>query len=424
MVSPSPHASRRNATADIAAMPSETKPRQHRRRSHSEPEVAHAGPIVLQVIPELHAGGAEQTTLDVGRALVKAQFGSIVVSESGRLGQLLRAAGAEIIKLPVASKNPHTMWRNARAIAKIIRSRNIAVVHARSRSCAWSAMIAARKTGVPFVTTYHGIYNASGPFKRFYNSIMARGDTVIANSEWTANHIRTIYPEAAERITVIPRGVDLARFRPESVTAERIKQQRDWWMVKPDDRVILLPGRLSRWKGQHLFLEAIKRLKDSGQLPPNVKAVLAGDPQGRENYLDELTGMIRTHLEGIAVLSGHVIDMPAAYSAANIVVSASIEPEAFGRVPPEASAMERTIIATDHGGARETVRTGETGFLIKPNDADALAKALADLLSRPPSALQEMGRKGRAFVSERFSIERMCADTLEVYRKAMKPRAK
>jgi glycosyltransferase involved in cell wall biosynthesis len=405
-------------------MQTETKHRQHSRRRSAEPEIVHAGPIVLQVIPELHAGGAEQTTLDMGRALVKAQFGSIVVSESGRLGNLLRASGSEIIKLPVASKNPHTMWRNARAIAKIIRERNIVLVHARSRSCAWSALMAARKTGVPFVTTYHGIYNGNGAFKRFYNSVMARGDTVIANSEWTANHIRTIYPDTASRLTVIPRGIDLAQFRPEAVTPDRIKKLFESWLMPPGGRIVLLPGRLSRWKGQHLFLDVLKRLKDSGRLPPDVRAVIAGDPQGRDSYLDELSGFIRTHLEGVAVLSGHVTDMPAAYMASDIVISSSIEPEAFGRVPPEAGAMERTVIATDHGGARETVIAGETGLLVRPNDPEALANALADLLTRPPETLRAMGRKGRAYVAERFSVERMCADTLEVYRKAIKPKAR
>ena len=188
--------------------------------------------------------------------------------------------------------------------------------------------------------------------------------------------------------------------------------------------LILLPGRLSRWKGQHLFLDVLKRMKAAGQLPPGVKAVIAGDPQGREQYLNELDEIIRTSLGDVAVLSGHITDMPAAYTAADIVISASIEPEAFGRVPPEAAAMERPVIATDHGGARETMLPGQTGLLVKPGDVQAMADALAGLLVRQPAELQAIGRKGRAFVSERFSVERMCADTLEIYRKHMKPRAK
>jgi len=374
-------------------------------------------PAILQIIPELDAGGAERTTLDITKALIASGYRALVATEGGRLERDLMLAGGELIRAHMASKKPHRIIANAAVIARIIRTQNISVVHARSRAPAWSALIAARLTGAAFVTTYHGIYNAKGPLKRWYNSVMARGDAVIANSEWTARHILATYRFQPKNLTIIPRGMDLDYFDPRRVSAERVATMRDWWLAKDGQRVILLPGRLTRWKGQLVFVRALARMKRDGRLPPGVRAVIAGAMQGRNSYVSEIIGTIEENgLRDVVVVSDHVTDMAAAYLAADVVVSASTDPEAFGRVPAEAAAMGRPVIATDHGGARETVRSGETGLLVTPGSATALAEALRDLLARSPADLAAMGAKGRALIERNFTVERMCADTLEVYR--------
>ena len=377
-------------------------------------------PAVLQIVPALSAGGAERTTIDIARALVESGFRALVASEGGRLEWELTAAGGELIRMPVASKAPLTILRNASAIAALIRRQNVVLVHARSRAPAWSALIAARRTGIPFVTTYHGFYNAKGRWKRWYNSVMARGDAVIANSEWTARHILSAYRFQPKRLTIIPRGMDLHQFDPGSVGPERVQALRDWWLAKEGERVILLPGRLTRWKGQLVFVRALAYMKREGRLPQGVRAVIAGDAQGRELYVREILDAIaRDGLQDVVALSNHVTDMPAAYLAADIVVSASTDPETFGRVPPEAAAMGRPVIATDHGGVRETVRSGETGLLVKPRSGRALAEGLVDLLARTPEELAAMGAKGRAHIQANYTVERMCADTLAIYRELL-----
>jgi glycosyltransferase involved in cell wall biosynthesis len=375
-------------------------------------------PAILQVIPELDAGGAERTTIDIARALTASGYRALVATEGGRLERDLLLAGGELIRAKVASKRPHQIIANAVAIANIIRTQNVSVVHARSRAPAWSALIAARLTGARFVTTYHGIYNAKTALKRRYNSVMARGDAVIANSEWTARHILATYHFQPKHLTIIPRGMDLDYFDPDRVSSERVATMRNWWLAKDGDRVILLPGRLTRWKGQLVFVRALARMKREGRLPPGVRAVIAGALQGRNSYVREIIASIEeSGLKDSVVVSDHLTDMAAAYLAADIVVSASTDPEAFGRVPPEAAAMGRPVIATDHGGARETVRSGQTGLLVSPGSATALAEGLRDLLARSPAELAAMGAKGRAHIQANFTVERMCADTLEVYAK-------
>ena len=372
---------------------------------------------ILQIVPRLDAGGAERTTIDIARALTASGYRALVASEGGSLERELIEAGGELIRARMASKRPHDILINAGRIAKIIRTRNVSLVHARSRAPAWSALIAARRTGVAFVTTYHGIYNARGPLKRWYNSVMARGDAVIANSAWTARHILATYPFQPKNLTIIPRGLDLGYFDPARVGPERVAAIRGSWRAKDGERVILLPGRLTRWKGQLVFVRALARMRRGARLPAGVRAVIAGAAQGRDNYLHEVIDAIAENgLEDIVAVSEHVTDMAAAYLAADIVVSASTDPEAFGRVPAEAAAMGRAVIATDHGGARETVRPGESGLLIKPNSATALSEALSNLLARSPEELAAMGAKGRAHIEANFTVERMCADTLDLYR--------
>ena len=214
-------------------------------------------PAVLQVVPSLNAGGAERTTLDIARALVANGFRALVATEGGRLEYELVSSGGEMIRMPVARKSLHTILSNASAMADVIRRQNVILVHARSRAPAWSAMMAARRTKIPFVTTYHGIYNGKSRLKRWYNSIMARGDAVIANSEWTASHILSTYRFQPKHLTIIPRGIDLQKFDPAAVEPDRVEKFRRFWGAKETDRVVLLPGRLSRWKGQLVFLRAL-----------------------------------------------------------------------------------------------------------------------------------------------------------------------
>lgn len=370
---------------------------------------------VLQVVPRLDAGGAERTTIDIARALTAAGFRALVASEGGRLEDELGRAGGELRRMALDAKQPLKLLANARALAKLISSENIAIVHARSRAPAWSALFAARRTRVAFVTTYHGIYNAQNPLKRWYNSVMLRGDAVIANSQWTAQHILSTYRGRPKVLAVIPRGIDLSQFDPAKIDAVKVQTQRGQWGVRPDQHVVLLPGRLTRWKGQLVFIDAISRL--SPRMRHKIRAVIAGDTQGRYDYLRELQEAIRrADLQDIVFISLHISEMAVAYAAADIIVSASTDPEAFGRIPPEAAAMGRPVIATDHGGARETVLAGISALLTPPGDASALAAALENLLTHSRSELEEMGQKGRAHVVANYSVERMQDATLTLYR--------
>ena len=370
---------------------------------------------ILQVVPRLDTGGAERTTIDIARALTAAGYRALVASEGGRLEDELRRAGGELRRMALDTKQPVKLLANARALARLISAENIAIVHARSRAPAWSALFAARRARVPFVTTYHGIYNAQNPLKRWYNSVMLRGDAVIANSQWTAQHILSTYRFRPKLLRVIPRGIDLSQFDPAKIHPLQIQRQREQWGASADQRLILLPGRLTRWKGHRIFIDAVARLP--GNLREHVRAVIAGDAQGRDEYLRELQEAIRRQeLQGVVSISPHISEMALAYAAADFVVSASTDPEAFGRIPPEAAAMGRPVIATDHGGARETVLAGVSGLLTPPGDALLLAAALQDLLTRSRAELDEMGRKGRAHVAANFSVEQMQNETLKLYR--------
>jgi glycosyltransferase involved in cell wall biosynthesis len=377
-----------------------------------------ATPVILQIVPMLDTGGAERTAIDIARALKGTGWTALVATRGGRLAPELSEAGGELIRMRMDSKNPRRIWSNAAELARLIRRRNISLVHARSRAPAWSALLAARRCGIPFVTTYHGIYRAKGPFKRWYNSVMAKGDVVIANSQWTAEHVRKTY--APKRLVTIPRGIDLDYFDPGKVDPSRVAALRARWHVQDNERLVLLPGRLSRWKGQLVLLAAVGLLQKTDRLPPGVRVVIGGDAQKRDLYREELKDAVSHHeLHGVASVEDHIEDMPAAYCAADIVVSASTEPEAFGRVPPEAGAMGKPVIATDHGGARETVLDGETGLLVLAGNVTALADALADLLARPKEELAAMGSKARAHIVQNFSLDRMCAETLAVYRELL-----
>ena len=384
--------------------------------------MAEKRPTILQIIPELDTGGAELSTIEIAEAIERAGGRAIVLSEGGRLVQRLRDTGAELQFFPAAAKSPPRLWWNARRIAEVVRRARVDLLHARSRAPAWSALLAARQTGVPFVTTYHGAYSEGSPLKRLYNSVMARGDVVIANSNYTADLIRMRYGTPLNRLEVIYRGVDDRWFDKGKVAVERVNALRKEWGVRPGERVILNAARLTRWKGQNVLIKAAKLLQEQGQLGNGV-VVLAGDAQGRGRYQRQLEQEARTDgLSERVRIAGHVDDMPAAFLAAHVAVIASIEPEAFGRTAAEAQMMGTPVIATDIGAPPETVKSaprvtaGEaTGWLVPPNDAARLAEAIAAALALSPEERGRMGERAHRHAARNFSLEGMKQQTLKVY---------
>ncbi|HWB46977.1 MAG TPA: glycosyltransferase family 4 protein [Hyphomicrobiaceae bacterium] len=383
-------------------------------------------PTILQIIPRLDAGGAELSAIEMTDAVVRAGGRMIVLAEPGRLAPKVAAAGGEVVPFPAESKNPARMLANARAIARIAAERRVALIHARSRAPAWSALIAARYAGIPFVTTYHGAYSETNAAKRFYNSVMARGDVVIANSHYTAGLIASRYGTPADRVVVVHRGVDVAAFDPEAIEQHRPVELRERWGVDPDDRVILQAARLTSWKGQHVLIDAAARLAERGQLASTV-VVLAGDAQGRDGYVEGLRAQIAGYrLERCVRIIGHVDDMAAGYLAADATVIASTEPEAFGRTAIEAAAMGCPVIATAIGAPPETVlaepetpKEAITGWLVPPNDPEALADRLAEALSLSLSERRDMGNRARRHAVAHFTVKAMQRRTLAVYDKLM-----
>lgn len=375
-----------------------------------------AKPAILQIVPRLDTGGAERATIDMARTLAVDGYAALVASEGGRMAGELKAAGGELIDLPAASKSPLTILANARRLKRLIAARGVKLVHARSRAPAWSALLAAKFAGVPFIATYHGSYSASNALKRWYNSVMVRGAAVIANSQWTAAHLAREYGNKRARVVVIPRGIDTTVFDPAGVAPDRVSALLQSWAVRDGDVVVLLPGRLTGWKGQTVFIDALAQLQAQGKLG-HLRAVLAGDAQGRAGYEASLRNAVKAHkLDDAVCIPGHVGDMAAAYLAADIVVSASTRPEAFGRVAAEAGAMGKPVIATDHGGARETVLADVSGMLTPPGDASALATALTHMIAIGDEGRRKMGAAGRAHILGRYTRERMCAETLVLYR--------
>jgi len=380
-----------------------------------------AGRTVLQIIPRLDAGGAERTTIDIAAALVNAGARALVASEGGRLASELQAVGGVLLPFPAATKNPIRMFLNSRKLARLMLAERVDLVHARSRAPAWVAYGACRIVERPFVTTYHGAYSGKSSLKLRYNSIMARGDIVIANSRFTAGLINKLYPQARDRVRVIYRGTDLRAFSPSQVDRERVARLRQSWGLASHQRVVLLAARLTPWKGQKVLIEAAGRLK--GQGLDDVRYVLAGDPQGREGYTREIDDLIESHgLKDVVLRVGHCTDMPAALVAAHVVVVPSTEPEAFGRSAVEAQAMGAMAIVTDIGAVPETVLSPpdapadqRTGWRVPPGDPDALAQALLNALNLGATAREAVARRARAHVERHFSMTQMTEQTLAAY---------
>jgi glycosyltransferase involved in cell wall biosynthesis len=385
--------------------------------------VAQSRPTILQIIPRLDTGGAERAVVEIAAAVVCAGGRALVLAEpGGRLAPEVAAAGGEVVPFPAASKNPLGMLANARAIERLIARECIDLVHARSRAPAWSALAAARRARVPFVTTYHGAYGETNAVKRFYNGVMARGDVVIANSRYTADLIAQRYGTPRDRVEVIHRGVDCRRFDPAQIAPERVAALRACWGVDPAARVILQAARLTAWKGQSVVIDAAAGLKAAGHLD-NALVVLAGDSQGRDTYLRSLQDQVaQAGLESQIRVVGHVEDIAAAYLAAHVTVVASTEPEAFGRAAIEAAAMGSPVIATAIGAPPEIVlaepavgKDAATGWLVPPGDAAALGERLAAALALAPAERSAMAGRAREHVLAQFTVEAMQRRTLAVY---------
>ena len=376
-----------------------------------------SGKSILQVIPDLAAGGAERTTIEVAEAIVNAGGRALVASSGGRLEAELREVGGELFRnetLP--SKNPIKIFQNNFWLQKIIREEKVALIHARSRAPAWSAHWASQSTHTPFVTTYHGAYNAKTAMKRWYNSVMSRGDVVIANSSFIAEHVALTYPDAANKIITVPRGVDLDAFQEGSISQERRDAIYESWFAgkKPSKPIFLLPGRLTNWKGQKIAILAFAQIaKDAEQ---NWILILAGDDQGRSDYTAELRSLIdNANLAENIKLVGHCSDIPAAMMVSDFVIAPSQEPEAFGRVAAEAGALSIPTIVTDLGGQKETVLDGQTGLRVKVGDIAELSRAIRRLLQMPLEQRQEMGKNAAIHISSNFSKKSLQQATLGVY---------
>lgn len=396
-------------------------------------------PVILQIVPELSAGGAERTAIEMAEAITLAGGRALVLSAGGRLEDELAEAGGELIRFPAKTKNPIAILFNALRLVWLIRGRGVSLVHARSRAPAWSAFLAARRTRRCFVTTYHGIYNQKSRLKALYNSVMARGDAVICNSRYTANLVCERHPEAAARVGVIYRGVDLKSFDPAAVSAERVRELREQWGVPAGKRIVLLPARLTRWKGQTVLIDAAAQLFARGEYG-DVAFVLAGDEQGRSSFKAELEASIEQHgLRGRAFVPGHCDDMPAAFKAATFTVLPSIEAEAFGRSAIELQAMGCPVIASNIGAFPETV-TPEPGllahaasgqasadagspacasspgpWLFEPGNAAALCNSLRYALAMDACALDALRQRGIERVRREFSKRALQLQSLTVY---------
>lgn len=379
------------------------------------------GRTILQIIPDLEAGGAERTTVDIAEGLVQAGARALVASTGGRLVGELSAKGGMFIPFPARTKNPFAMASNIGKLVRLMRDEQVDLIHARSRAPAWVALAAARYLKRPFVTTYHGAYRGQSAAKKLYNSVMVRSDRVIANSVFTAKSIRETFGTPPERLRIIPRGTDLAAFAQGKVHPGQVDALRQAWQVAPESRLVLLPGRLTAWKGQRVLVEAAALLEAHGLR--DVTYILAGDSQGRDGYRESLQNQIERHglLQRVRIV-GHVTTMAAAYATATCVVVPSILPEAFGRVAVEAQAAGVPVIVSDLGAVSETVLAPpdlapefRTGWRVPAGDAHALAQTLLEVLSLGASAREKLAARADRHVTRHFSLESMVQSTLGVY---------
>ena len=377
---------------------------------------------VLQVIPKLGYGGAETGCYDLAHYLPENNCSSYIVTSGGELLKFIDRKKVKVIKLPVHSKNPFLMLFNSIALIFIILLNNISIVHARSRAPAWSCLLATKITRRKFVTTFHGTYNFKNPFKKFYNSVMVRSDLIIAGSNFIFSHINKNYPKylnLKKKFLVIFRGINVDYFDSSTTLDSEENRLISDWEVDKNKKTILMPGRLTAWKGQETFIEALNLVnKELGY--ESFNAVILGSDQGRDIYTKKIKRLAEQYrLTSQLKFIEHCKNMPLAYKISDIVVSASVEPEAFGRVAVEAQSMEKPIIASDIGGSNETIIDNVTGFLFQSGNAEALSKKIVEVLQLDESRLKSIGIEGRKNIIKKFNVEKMCFSTYSEYKKLL-----
>ncbi len=367
---------------------------------------------VLQIIPQLDAGGAEVGCLAIAKSLVVHGHHAVIATHNGRMIDQAKQFGVEIFSLPVHSKSPWKMWRNAKALKQFIRDHNIHLLHTRSRAPAWSAYWAAQATDIPCVSTYHGAYGQQNMLKRLYNGIMTKADTIIAPSQFIADHIIQYYPESRTKVQVIPRGIDLDQFQPPDQQA--LLAQKQAWGLHDNHRIILLPARFTRLKGHAVCIAAAQLIRPF--LQAHQAKILFVGQANKPHYLAELRKAVeKARLNDIITFHDHCSQLQLAYAISSLVLACSTEPESFGRTAVEAQAMGCLVIATNHGGSRETVKNGETGWLIPPSDPDALAQSIKHALSISPDKAKSMRKEATAWARAQFDQAQMIAKTIAIY---------
>ena len=375
---------------------------------------------VLQVIPRLGYGGAETGCYDLAHYLSEKNCKSYIITSGGPLLQFIRREKVKVFRLPVQSKNPILILINTILISSLILILNIDIVHARSRAPAWSCLFSCAITRRKFVTTFHGTYNFSNKLKKFYNSVMVRSDLVIAGSNFIFDHIHKNYSyliTAKKKLIVIFRGINTEYYNNVSITHEKINKFFSKFNLSSETFKILLPGRLTRWKGQEMFIESLSLLKTKYN-KENFQAIILGSHQGRNVYYKKLLSMVeRNRLSKNVIFLSYFKELPVVYYVADVIVSSSIEPEAFGRVAVEAQSMEKPILASDLGGSKETIINEKTGLLVEAKNPNLLANAMYKLMMTDDKRLQEMGSEGRKNVLKKFDVEKMCNSTFTEYKK-------
>ena len=377
---------------------------------------------VLQVIPKLGYGGAETGCYDIAHYLAENNCKSFIVTSGGQLLKFVDKKKVKVFRLPVQSKNPLLIFLNTIIIILIILLNNISIVHARSRAPAWSCLLASKLTGRKFVTTFHGTYNFKSGLKKFYNSVMIRADLIIAGSNFIFSHIKENYSKYLndkKKLMVIFRGINVDYFDPTTKIEIDEKKLLKEWDIEKDKKIILLPGRLTSWKGQEIFIEAINHVNiELGY--EAFYAVILGSDQGRDLFKKKLIRLSEQYrLSKQIRFIDHCKDMALAYKVSDLVVSASIEPEAFGRVAVEAQSMEKPIIASNIGGSNETIIDEKTGFLYEAGDAKSLSKKILRILNLDETALKSIGIEGRKNILQKFNVEKMCFSTYSEYKKIL-----
>ena len=377
---------------------------------------------VLQVIPKLGHGGAETGCYDIAHYLPENNCKSFIVTSGGELIKFIDKEKVKLIRLPVSSKNPLLIFFNAIVLVGIILFYNISIVHARSRAPAWSCLLATKLTGRKFVTTFHGTYNFNGKLKKFYNSVMVRSDLIIAGSNFIFSHIKENYSKFfkfKKKFLVIFRGINVDYFDSSSRLESEEKKILQKWEINKEKKIILMPGRLTSWKGQELFIDAINLFKiELGYEAFHV--VILGSDQGRDLYKKKLIRLIEQYrLTNQIKFIDHCDDMALAYKVSDIIVSASIEPEAFGRVSVEAQSMEKIIIASNIGGSNETIINEKTGFLFESGDANSLSKKIIQAITMDEVSTKLIGKEGRKNIIKKFNVEKMCFSTYSEYKRLL-----